>query len=86
MPLWAGPLNAGQIVGAPAYSSMAVPASTLVCGDFAKLLLAEWGAGVTITVNPFANFQAAITGFQAAVSLDIGVAWPTAFSTAVSVS
>ena len=86
VPLWIGSLAAGQIVGAPAYSSLAVPAATLVCGDFAKLLLAEWGGGVTITVNPYANFQSALTGFQAALSMDIGVAWPTAFSVATSVS
>lgn len=86
MPLWTGSLAAGMIVGAPAYSSLAVPAATLVCGDFSKLLFAEWGAGVTITVNPYANFQSAITGFQAALSMDVGVAWPTAFSVSTSVS
>jgi HK97 family phage major capsid protein len=85
-PLWTGPLNAGQIVGAPAYSTMNLPAATLVSGDFQKMLLAEWGAGITISVNPFANFQAGITGFQAALSMDVGLAWQSAFSVSASVS
>lgn len=85
-PLWVGALNAGQIVGAPAYSSLTIPDATLVCGDFQKMLLAEWGAGVTITVNPYANFQAAITGYQAALTMDVGLAWQSAFTAATSVS
>jgi HK97 family phage major capsid protein len=85
-PLWVGPLNAGQIVGAPAFSSLTIPAATLVCGDFKKMMLAEWGAGVLLTVNPYANFQAAITGYQAALTMDVGLAWQSAFSVATSVS
>lgn len=85
-PLWTGSLHAGQIVGAPAYSSLTIPAATLVCGDFQKMMIAEWGAGVTITVNPYANFQAAITGYQAALTMDVGLAWQSAFTVATSVS
>jgi len=86
MPLWTGSLYAGQIVGAPAFSSQAVPASTLICGDFRKLLLAEWGAGVQIAVNPYANFQAGIIGYRAALTMDVGVAWQSAFTVATAVS
>lgn len=85
-PIWTGPLNAGQVVGAPAYSSLTLPAATLACGDFQKLLLAEWGNGVTIEVNPYANHQSAITGFRAALTMDCGLAWQSAFTVASSVS
>ncbi len=87
MPLWVGPLNAGTIVGAPAFTSMTVPTATLVCGDFRKLLLAEWRAGVLAdqskSVREFSSGDHWIPG---CARDDVGVAWQTAFTVATSVS
>lgn len=84
--IWRGPLAAGQVLGCTAYSSMNAPASTLIAGDWSQLLLAEWGPGLEIRVNPYANFQAGITGFSASLTVDVAVLWPTAFSVATGVS
>ena len=85
-PMWEGPLDTGTIADCPAFSSTNVPATTIVAGDFSQLIVAEFGPGVEIRANPFANFAAGITGFAMFYTVDIGVAFPTAFSIATSVS
>lgn len=85
-PIWTGPLAAGQVLGNTAFSSMNSPASTLLAGDWSQLLIAEWGAGLEIRVNPYANFQAAVTGFAASLSIDVALLQASAFSIATSVS
>lgn len=86
VPMWQGPLDAGQLAGCKAVSSMSVPASTLVAGDWQQMVLAEWGAGLVIDINPYANFPAGIFGFRAVLSMDVCLLQPSAFSVATSVS
>ena len=86
VPMWTGPLAAGQLIGCPSFSSMNAPASTLIAGDWSQLLLAEWGAGLEIRVNPIAGFQSGITGFSATLSVDVAVLQPLSFSVASSVT
>ncbi|HMO45913.1 MAG TPA: phage major capsid protein [Rubrivivax sp.] len=85
-PLWAGPLAAGLLVACPARSSMNVPADTLLCGDFSQLMIAEFGVGIELRVNPFASFQAGIIGYGAFLSMDVAVLQPLAFSVGTGVS
>lgn len=85
VPMWEGPLAAGLLAKCPAYSTMNVPAATLIGGDFSQLILAQWG-GIEIGVDPYSNFQQAVTKFAAFMSVDVAVAWPQAFSVATSVS
>lgn len=86
LPMWTGPLAAGQLIGCPAVSTMQIPASTLVAGDFSQMLLAEWAGGIEIRVNPYANFPAGIFGYAAFLTMDVGVLQSTSFSVATSVS
>ena len=85
-PMWSGPLADGRLTGCPAISSQSVPASTLLAGDFAKLLLVEWGNSLEIRVNPAAAFPSAIIGYGAFLSVDVAVLQPSAFSVATGVT
>jgi HK97 family phage major capsid protein len=85
-PIWSGPLAAGQVLGNTAFSTMNAPASTLIAADWSQLLIAEWGAGLEIRVNPYANFQAGVTSFAASLSIDVALLQASAFSIASGVS
>lgn len=85
-PCWQGPLAEGTVIGCPAISSMQLPAATLLAGDFSQMLLAEWGAGLDVRVDPYSGFLAGRVGMAASVSLDVCCAWPQAFSVATSVT
>lgn len=84
-PLWSGnlwnggvpfPINEG---GFPAMSSNQVPAADVIFGDWAKMVIAEWGV-LEVDTNPYAGFTAGIIGVRAMYSLDVGVRYPAAFS------
>lgn len=84
-PIWEGNVWDGQVVGFPAMSSNQMPAATMIFGDWASLVLAEWGT-LEIEVNPYANFQAGIIGVRAMYTMDVGVRIPAAFSVASSIT
>jgi hypothetical protein len=54
-------------------------------GDWAKMVVAEWGV-LEVETHPFANFPAGIIGVRAMYSVDVGVRYPAAFSRADSIS
>jgi HK97 family phage major capsid protein len=85
-PCWQGPLAEGTVIGCPAMSTMQLPAATLLAGDFSQMLLAEWGSGVDIRVDPYSGFLAGRVGMAASISVDVSCGWPQAFSVATSVS
>jgi HK97 family phage major capsid protein len=85
-PIWTGPLARGQVNGCPALSSQSMPAGNLLAGDFGQLLILQWGLGVEIRVNPYANFQAGITNACMFLSMDIVVRQPAAFTLATGVT
>lgn len=85
-PIWTGPLAAGLVNGCRAVSSMAMPASTLLCGDFTQLLVLQWGLGVEIRVNPYAGFTQGVVSAVMFYSFDIAVRNPAAFSLATGVT
>ena len=85
-PMWIGPLAAGQLVHCPAFSSMNVPADTLIGGDFAQLLIAEWGVGIEVKANPYANFQAGIEGYAAFLTCDVALLVRESFTVATSIT
>lgn len=78
-PLWAGNIWDGQVSGFPGMSSNQMPVGNMLFGDWAKVVVAEWGT-LEIAVNPTANFQAGIIGVRAMYSVDVGVRLPAAFS------
>jgi HK97 family phage major capsid protein len=77
--------DADRVAGKPAFASMAMPASTLICGDFSTVWCPVWG-GIQIDANPFANFPSGIVGFRVLPYLDVGVTQPGAFSISTAVS
>jgi HK97 family phage major capsid protein len=86
IPLWVGALNAGQLAGCRAESTMSMPATTLAALDASKILIGEWGTGIELQVNPYANFQAGITGVRAMLTVDVGLLNVGGVSVATSVS
>ena len=63
----------------PAYVSTACPAATIFGGDWSQVLLAIWGSGVEIVVDPFSGFRSNVVAFRAMVSTDVIVKKPGAF-------
>lgn len=85
-PCWQGPLAEGTVIGCPAISSMQLPAATLLAADFSQLVLAEWGSGVDIRIDPYSGFLAGRVGMAASISVDVSCGWPAAFSLATGVT
>lgn len=77
-PLWYGSIWDGQMVGYPALASNQIPSGDLVFGDWAQVVVAEWGV-LEVEVNPYANFQAGIIGIRAIMTVDVGIRYPAAF-------
>lgn len=84
-PLWEGNVWDGTIEGFPAMSSLQMSSATMLFGAWESVILAEWGV-LQVDVNPFANFQAAIIGIRAIVTVDVGLRYPAAFSYASSIT
>jgi hypothetical protein len=84
-PIWDGPLRAGAINGNPAMSSLQIPSADLIFGDWAQLVIADWGM-IEIEINPYANFQAGLIGARAIAAVDIGLRNAAGFCVATGVS
>jgi len=84
-PLWDGSLLNADVCGFPGMSSAQVDAATLIFGDWAQVIIAEWGS-LAIEVNPYANFQAGIIGVRAMYAVDVGVRIPSAFTVAGTIT
>lgn len=84
-PLWQGNIWDGQMAGFNAMSSLQMAAATMLFGDWAQVIVAEWGV-LEVEVNPYANFQAGIIGVRAIVSMDVGLRYPAAFSLAGTIT
>jgi HK97 family phage major capsid protein len=77
--MWAGKLSAGQLIGCPAFTSMTIPTGRLIGGDWTQMPIAQWGA-LELRVNPYSNFQAAITSVAGFLSVDVCTMKPSAFT------
>lgn len=77
-PLWYGSVWDGTMLGYPAIASNQIPTGDLIFGDWAQVVVAEWGV-LEVEVNPYANFQAGIIGVRAMMTIDVGVRYPAAF-------
>lgn len=84
-PLWMGSLLDGLMGGLRAAASAQMAAATMLFGDFAQLMIGEWGM-FEIATNPYANFAAGITGVRGMQSIDIGVRQAGAFSYGSSIT
>ena len=84
-PLWQGNLLDGNIEGFRAQTTTAVTAASMVFGDFSSVVIGEWGM-LELAMNPYANFQAAITGIRAIQTVDVGIRYAGSFSRATSIT
>ena len=91
--LWQGSPLAGTLAGFPAVSSTNVTANYAFAGPWGYAVLASWGGGVEVSLNPYGqpstdgngnttnpNFQKGIYGIRTLETLDFQLVWPSAFS------
>lgn len=76
----------GTIAGFPAVVSTLAPAATLTCGDFSQLIIAMFGDGLEITINPYSNFATGKISYRAWMTADVSVTTPAAFAVATSIT
>jgi HK97 family phage major capsid protein len=83
--LWRGNVLEGQVEGYRAATTTQLTAGSMVFGDFSQVVIGEWGM-LEMALNPYANFQAAISGIRAIQTVDVGIRQAAAFSRAVSIT
>ena len=81
-PIW----NDGRIESFEAVALSNAPSATLTCGDFSQIVMAVFGDGLSIEVNPGTGFTSGKLSYRAWMTCDIAVATPSAFSVATGVS
>lgn len=84
-PVWDGTMLDGVMAGYRAMSSLQLPASNLLFGDFSQVLIGEWGV-LELALNPYQNFNAALFAIRAIYTCDILVRYPQAFALSTNVS
>lgn len=76
----------GRIDGYNALALSNAPTGTLTAGDFTQVLVAVFGDGLEIVVDPYTGFSTGAVSFRAWLTCDIGVSHAGVFSVATSVS
>lgn len=84
-PLWEGNISNGKVAGFNATSSTAVPADTMVFGNFEDMIVADWGV-IELMTDPYTNFQKGIIGVRAWATVDIAIRRPESFTVATSIT
>ncbi len=64
----------------PLLTSNLCPAKKLILGDFAQLILAGWGEGVDLLVDPYSNSPSGAVRIVAFKDVDVLVRYPEAFA------
>jgi HK97 family phage major capsid protein len=85
-PLWEGSLTDGSMLGFRAMSSNQMGSGTMLLGRWSDLVIAEWGRGLEVELNPYAGFAAGVVGVRAFYTVDVGVRYPGAFSLGTGIS
>jgi len=84
-PIWNGNLLNATVAGLPAITSNQVEAGYMLFGNWADLIIGEWGI-LSVEANPYANFQAGIVGVRAMYTVDIALRRGQSFAVATSVA
>ena len=79
VPIWSGSMLDGMMGGFKAMSSMQVPTAGMLFGDWASVVIGEWGV-LELAVNPNDDFAKALTGLRAMYTMDVGVRHAGAWS------
>ena len=73
-------MEGNTLNGYTAGVSTQVPADTMIFGDFSQLIIAEFGAGADIVVDPYTKATTGLTRIHVQRFADIAVRHPEAFS------
>ena len=76
----------GTVLGRPAHVSTLAPAATLVAGDFSQAVLAIWGAGLKLEIDPYSGFRTGKMTARVVLACDVGFPQAGAFVVASSVT
>ena len=76
-------MEGGDLNGYRAEASTQVPDNTLVFGDFSQLIVAEFGSGADIVVDPYSLATTGMIRLTVSRLADIGLRHPEAFAKAV---
>jgi len=68
-----------RIAGKPAAVSTDVPAATVFVGDWSKCLIALWGAGLEVEVDPYTSFTSGAVLVRVMIHTDVIFSKPAAF-------
>lgn len=84
-PLWGGNLSAGQIGGFKAMTTTAMPAGTMIFGNWSDVILADWGV-IELATDPYTNFKTGVVGIRAWATVDIAIRNGASFTVATSIT
>jgi HK97 family phage major capsid protein len=84
--LWEGSSFEGTAEGVRAIGTAAMPAATMVLGDWSSVNLVEWAGGLVIEIDPFSAFSTGIVSVRLLLDCDVLVLQPAAFSVASSIT
>lgn len=76
----------GRVSGTPAFATTAVPSATLLTGDWSQAVLAFWGDGVNVEIDPSTGFRSGVFGARVLAAVDVGIVHPAAFTAATSIT
>lgn len=72
--LWAG----NELVDKPGFVTTDCPAGTIYAGDWSQVLIALWGSGIEIVVDPFSSFQTGAIQVRVLMHADVNFLKPAA--------
>lgn len=68
-----------MVADKPGAVSTDVPAATIFAGDWSQCLVAFWGSGMEIAVDPYANFRSGAVDVRILMNVDVVFLKPAAF-------
>jgi len=72
--LWTG----NELVDRPGFVSTDCPAGTIYAGDWSQVLIALWGSGIEIVVDPYTSFQTGAIQVRVLMHADVVILKPAA--------
>jgi hypothetical protein len=75
-----------RIANRAAYATPDAAASSLLCGDWSKVVVGLWGSGLRVAHDPNAGFAAGIEALRVMLVADCGLLAPGAFCKSVSIT
>jgi HK97 family phage major capsid protein len=75
-----------SVLGRPAYVSTTAPTGRLIVGDFSTCVVAHWGQGIQIDVDPSQDFESAGLVARVLLFADVGFPTPGAFAISTTVT